>query len=131
METEHFTQLPVDPSLDEELPTDDVLLEMANLDKSQTGIDGFVWISTLMTGHAPRVKYFVRPGRTQPSFSVMISDHPRVVANSLPARTVNQMAPLVVQWVQLNKDALLDFWHHGDTWTATQLIHFLQSFGRI
>jgi hypothetical protein len=131
METEHFTQLPVDPSLDEELPTDDVLLEMANLDKSQTGIDGFVWISTLMTGHAPRVKYFVRPGRTQPSFSVMISDHPRVVANSLPARTVNQMAPLVVQWVQLNKDALLDFWHHGDTWTATQLIHFLQNFRRI
>jgi hypothetical protein len=84
-----------------------------------------------MTGHAPGVKYFVRPGRTQPSFSVIISDQPRVVANSLPARTANQMAPLVIQWVMLNKDALLDFWHHGDTWTATQLIQFLQSFRRI
>jgi hypothetical protein len=131
MKVEDIARLPLDPRLDEELSTDDVVLEMANLDKTQTGIDGIVWISTFMTGHAPRVKYFVRPGRTQPSFSVLISDQPRVVANSLPARTVNQMAPLVIRWVQLNKDTLLDFWHHGDTWTATQLIHFLQSFRRI
>jgi hypothetical protein len=131
MKTERVTQLPADPPLAEELSTDDVIFEMANLDKSQTGIDGIVWISTSMTGHAPRVKYFLRPGRTQPSFSVLISDHPHVVANSLPARTVNQMAPLVIQWVQLNKVALLNFWHHGDTWTATQLIHFLQSFRRV
>jgi hypothetical protein len=131
MKTEHIAQLPADPPLAEELSTDDVIFEMANLDKSQTGIDGIVWISTSMTGHAPRVKYFLRPGRTQPSFSVLISDHPHVVANSLAVRTVNQMAPLVIRWVELNKDALLDFWHHGDTWTATQLIHFLQSFRRI
>jgi hypothetical protein len=131
MKTEHIAQLPADPTLAEELSTDDVIFEMANLGKSQTGIDGIVWISTSMTGHAPRVKYFVQPGRTQPSFSVLISDQARVVANSLPARTVNQMAPLVIRWVHLNKDALLDFWHHGDTWTATQLIHFLQSFRQI
>jgi hypothetical protein len=131
MKVEDLAQLPLDPSLEDELSTDDIVFEMANLDKSQTGIDGCVWISTSMTGHAPRVKYFVRPGRTQPSFSVIISDQPRVVANSLPARTANQMAPLVIQWVMLNKDALLDFWHHGDTWTATQLIQFLQSFRRI
>jgi hypothetical protein len=61
----------------------------------------------------------------------MISNQPRVVANSLPIRTVKQMASLVIQWVMLNKNALLDFWHHGDTWTATQLIQFLQSFRRI
>src|SRR5882762_6829806 len=131
MKIEEITRIPSDLSLAEELPGDDVILEMANLDKSQTGIDGFVWISTLMTGHAPRVKYFVRPGRTQPSFSVMISDQPRVVANSLPPRTVSQVAPLVIRWVSLNKDALLDFWHHGDTWPAAQLISFLQSFQRI
>jgi len=131
MKIDDIAQIPPDPPLAEELSDDDVIFEMANLDKSQTGIDGFVWISTLMTGHAPRVKYFIRPGRTQPSFSVMISDHPRVVANSLPARTVSQMAPLVIRWVSLNKDALLDFWHHGDTWPAAQLISFLQNFQRI
>src|SRR6267143_7306853 len=99
MKLEDIRGLPFDSPLAEELSNDDTIIEMANLDKSQTGIDGFVWISTLMTGHAPRVKYFIRPGRTQPSFSVMISDHPRVVANSLPARTVSQMAPLVIRWV--------------------------------
>ena len=130
MKIEDIMQIPSDSSLAEELSGDDVILEMANLDKSQTGIDGFVWISTLMTGHA-RVKYFINPGRTQPSFFVMISDQPRVVANSLPVRTVSQMAPLVIRWVSLNKDALLDFWHYGDTWPAALLITFLQSFRRI
>jgi hypothetical protein len=81
MKTEHITQLPADRPLAEELSTDDVIFEMANLDKSQTGIDGIVWISTSMTGHAPRVKYFLRPGRTQSSFSVLIFDHPHVIAN--------------------------------------------------
>src|ERR1700726_1134128 len=53
----------------------------------------------MMAGHAPRVKYFVRPGRTQSSFSVTIADQPRVVANSLPPRLVNQMSPLVMQCI--------------------------------
>ena len=131
MKLEDIAQIPSDTPLAEESSEDDLILEMANLDKSQTGIDGFVWISTLMTEHAPRVKYFIRPGRTQPSFSVIISDQPRVVANSLPARTVSQMAPLVIRWVSLNKDGLLVFWHHGDTWPAAQLISFLQSFRQI
>ena len=51
MKIEDIAQIPPDPPLAEELSDDDVILEMANLDKSQTGIDGFVWISTLMTGH--------------------------------------------------------------------------------
>lgn len=131
MKVEEIVRLPADTPLADELSNDDGIIEMANLDKSQTGIDGVIWISTMMTGHAPRVKYFVRPGRTQPSFSVTITDQPRVVANSLPLRALNQMSPLVARWVILNKDALLDFWHHGDTWTASRLIQFLQNFQKI
>jgi hypothetical protein len=131
MKLEETAGLPADRLLSEELSNDDGVIEMANLDKSQTGIDGVVWISTMMTGHAPRVKYFVRPGRTQPSFSVTIADQPRVAANSLPRRVLNQMSPLVIQWVTLNKDALLDFWHNGDTWPASRLIQFLQAFRRV
>jgi hypothetical protein len=78
------------------LSNDDDVIEMANLDKSHTGIDGVIGISTMMTGHPPRVKYFVRPGRTQPSFSVTIAHQPRVVTNSLPPRIVNHMSPLVI-----------------------------------
>ena len=131
MKLKEIAGLPADTLLADELSNDDGVIEMANLDKSQTGIDGVIWISTMMTGHAPRVKYFVCPGRTQPSFSVTIADQPRVVANSLPPRVVNQTSPLVTQWVALNKDALLDFWHYGDTWTASQLIQFLQSFRKV
>jgi len=131
MKFQEIAGLPADTLLADELSNDDGIIEMANLDKSQTGIDGVIWISTMMTGHAPRVKYFVRPGRTQPSFSVTIADQPRVVASSLPPRVLNQMSPLVMQWVIFNKDTLLDFWHHGDTWTASQLIQFLQSFRKI
>ena len=131
MKLEEIARLPADTPLAEELSNDDGIIEMANLDKSQTGVDGVIWISTVMTGHAPTVKYFVRPGRTQPSFSVTIADQPRVVANSLPSRILNQMSPAVIQWVALNKDALLDFWHNGDTWTASELIQFLQSFRKV
>ena len=131
MKLEEIARLPADTLLADELLHDDGVIEMANLDRSQTGIDGVICISTMMTGHAPRVKYFVRPGRTQPSFSVMIADLPRVVADSLPPRIVNQMSSLIIQWAVLNKDALLDFWHHGDTWTASQLIQFLQNFRKV
>ena len=130
MKIQEIARLPADTFLADELTNDDDIIEMANLDKSQTGIDGVVWISTMMTGHAPRLKYFVRRGRTQPSFSVAIADQSRV-ANSLPPRVLNKMSPFVIQWVTLNKDALLDFWHHGGTWTASQLIQFLQSFRKV
>jgi hypothetical protein len=131
MKLQEIARLPADTLLADELSDNDGVLEMANLDKSQTGIDGVIWISTMMTGHAPRVKYFVRPGRAQSSFSVTIANQPQIVANSLPILVVNQMSSLVIQWVTLNKDALLDFWHHGDTWTASQLIQFLQNFRKV
>jgi hypothetical protein len=79
-----------------------------------------------MGSHGPRVKYFERAGRTQPSFSVSIADAPTVVANSLPERTLRQMAPPVIEWVLRNKEQLLDFWDHGDTWTQPEVNDFIQ-----
>lgn len=118
-------QLPVDSLLTEEL-ADDVLVEMANLTSAQTGVSGIIFISTMMGQHGPHVKYYLQPGRTQPSFSVTISDTPIVAANSLPARVVRRMSPRVIAWVSRNKDALLDFWHHGDTWTQPEVNAFIQ-----
>ncbi len=104
---------------------------MANLTSAQTGVPGTIFISTAMGAHGPRVKYFMQPGRTQPSFSVSITDMPTVVANSLPARTVRQISPQVIAWVTLNQDALLDFWHHGDTWTQPEVNDFIQKLRRV
>jgi hypothetical protein len=122
--------LPTDTPLEKELAAEEVA-EMANLTSAQTGVTGTIFISTAMGQHGPRVKYFLQPGRTQPSFSVSIGDAPAVVANSLPTRTVRQMSPQVVEWVSRNKDDLLDFWHHGDTWTQPEVNDFIQRLRRI
>ncbi len=119
------TRMPADLPLETELASED-MVEMANLTSAQTGVPGTIFISTAMGAHGPRVKYFVRPGRMQPSFSVSISDMPTIVANSLPARLVHQMSPHVIEWVARNKDALLDFWHHGDSWTQPEVNDFIQ-----
>jgi hypothetical protein len=124
------SQIPADPPLAEELACENVV-EMANLTSAQTGVTGTIFISTAMGAHGPRVKYFVQPGRMQPSFSVSIGDVPEVVANSLPTRTARQISPQVIDWVSLNKDALLDFWHHGDTWTQPEVNAFMQRLQRV
>ena len=125
MTIERVIQVPADPSLAEELVREE-LVEMANLTTAQTGVAGTIFILTAVGAHGPRVKYFVQPGRTQPSFSVSIADIPAVVANSLPARVVRQMSPQVIGWVSRNRDALLDFWRHGDTWTQPEVNDFIQ-----
>ncbi|HEV2098810.1 MAG TPA: hypothetical protein VGR45_07770 [Stellaceae bacterium] len=117
--------MPADTLLADELARED-MVEMANLTSAQTGITGTIFISTAMGAHGPRVKYFVQPGRTQPSFSVSIADSPQVVANSLPDRTLRQISPQVIGWVSRNQDALLDFWHHGDAWTQPEVNAFIQ-----
>jgi hypothetical protein len=94
-------------------------------------VPGTIFISTAMGAHGPRVNYFVRPGRTQPSFSVSVADPPVVVANSLAARILRERSPQVVDWVTRNKDALLDFWQHGDSWTQPEVNDFMQRLQRI
>ncbi|MGC2199975.1 MAG: hypothetical protein WA633_07485 [Stellaceae bacterium] len=130
MKSDDIVQIPADTSLAEELAGDDVI-EMANLTTAQTGVSGTIFISTAMGGHGPCVKYFLQRGRSQPSFSVTISDMPTVAANSLPVRVVRQMSPQVIDWVSRNKDALLDFWYHGDTWTHPEVSDFIQKLNRL
>ncbi|HEY1797998.1 MAG TPA: hypothetical protein VGG57_17930 [Stellaceae bacterium] len=123
-------QTPLDMALADELAGGDDI-DMANLTSAQTGVAGTIFISTAMGPHGPRVRYFEHPGRTQPSFSVSIANSPAVVANSLPPHTVRQMAPQVIDWVLQNKDALLDFWHRGDTWTQPEVNDFMQNLRRV
>jgi hypothetical protein len=128
--TRDILQVPADTPLADELAEDDVI-EMANLTTAQTGVPGTIFISTAMGGHGPRVKYFLQPGRTQPSFSVAISVTPSVVANSLPVRMVRQRSPQVIEWVSRNCDSLLDFWYHGDSWTQPEVNDFIQKLRRV
>ena len=130
MTADHRVQILIDLSLANELACEDVV-EVANLTSAQTGVSGIIFISTAMGAHGPRVKYFLKPGRTQPSFSVSIADAPTVVANSPTTRIVRQVSPQVIDWVSRNKDALLDFWQHGDTWSQPEVNDFIQRLQRV
>src|SRR3954464_3411881 len=90
--------LPPDMALHDELMavTNDDVVEMTNLFTKNTGIKGVIFISTEMASHGPRVKYSLKAGRHQPSFSVSIGAEPRVLANSLPEQVVNGVAPEVI-----------------------------------
>jgi hypothetical protein len=120
-------------TLDEELASVDenFVFEMANLPSDQTGVRGIIFISTKMAKHGARVKYYLKPGGSQPSFSVSISANPEVVASSLPARVVNRAAPKVIEWVAINNVALLRFWNTGNSMTLAQVNAFVATLQKV
>ena len=122
-----------EPTLDEEIGAlgDEDTLDMANLVEAQTGIPGIVTITTVMGKHGPRVKYLLKPGRHQPSFSVAVAATPRVVANSLDERDLHRMADKVLAWVALNHEALAAFWWDGADWTAPDVQAFIERLKKV
>ncbi len=122
-------ELRPDATLEDEIALlgEDDVFEMANLTSRQTGIEGIVFISTNVPKlpHGPRVKYFEKTGKGQPSFSVSIGADPQVVANSLPDRVMRRAAPGVIAWVKLNRADLLHFWNDGEKLTFDELTEFV------
>ncbi len=127
-----FRHAPVEPTLAEELLTvGDEPFDMTNLQEEDTGVPGIVFISTVMGSHGPRVKYYLKPGRGQPSFSVSVEPQPRLLASSLSERDTRRALPAVVRWVALNHEALRRFLEEGDSWTARQVAAFLAGLQRV
>ena len=110
---------------------DEELFEMANLEPEKTGVDGFVYVSTAVARHGPRVKYFRKLGKGQPSFSVSIADAPEVLVSSLSLADTERYAPQVIEFVRANREPLLDFWNNGTDWPSDKVHAFLNSFARI
>lgn len=122
-----------EPTLDEEISAldDEDIFDMANLVDAQTGIVGIVTITTVMGRQGPRVKYFLKAGRHNPSFSVAVASDPRVVANSLDDRDLKKMAPSVMVWVALNHEALARFWWDGADWEAPDVQTFIERLKKV
>ncbi len=116
--------------MDDASALDDVF-DMANLSQAHTGILGVVYISTRQGGHGPRVKYFEKPGPDQPSFSVSVEEAPRVVASSLPDRVTTRMSRPVIDWVKLNRAALVDFWERGAYWMKEEVDVFIDTLKKL
>lgn len=113
------------------LRVDEELYEMANLEPEKTGVDGFVYVSTAFPRHGPRVKFFRKLGKGQPSFSVSISEEPEVLVSTLSQAETDRYAPQVIEFVHRNRQRLLDFWNNGTDWPSDQVHAFLNSFERI
>lgn len=122
-----------EPTLDEELSAlgEEGIFEMANLGEAQTGVVGVIMISTAMGSHGPRVKYYLRPGRHQASFSVAVASEPRIVANSLPERDLARMGPDVIAWVRANHEALSRFWWDGPDWMHDDVQAFIAGLTKV
>jgi len=110
---------------------EDVLCEMANLDSSDTGVDGIIFISTRIGSHGPRVKWFAGApqGRRDPCLIVSIAPEPEIRDNFL-GRAGERIAPEVVAWVRLNHAALQRFWDDGHSWTWREVSDFIDSLRR-
>ncbi|MES2860161.1 MAG: hypothetical protein V4701_01740 [Pseudomonadota bacterium] len=109
------------------------VLEMANLGETETGVPGVIMISTIMGKHGPRVKYFVKPGRSQSSFSVAIASEARVVAKSddFDDKTFARAAPLVMHWVEINQEALNRFWWSGNELMNAEVQAFIAGLKKV
>jgi hypothetical protein len=110
---------------------DEELFEMANLEPEKTGVDGFIYVSTSVARHGPRVKFFRKLGKGQPSFSVSVEEAPAVLVTSLSANETDRYAPQVIDFVRRNHAKLLEFWERGTEWPSDQVHVFLNSFEKI
>ncbi|CAL1689996.1 hypothetical protein MMB232_00116 [Brevundimonas subvibrioides] len=122
-----------EPTLDEELRAlgEDDLVEMAYLPPDWTGVLAHIFISTALGQHGPRVKVYVKKGRHQPSASISIGPHPRVLASSLDERDLNRLAPQVIAWVALNHEALTTFWFEGEDLDIADVADFGRGLKRV
>src|SRR6202162_5199572 len=97
----------VRPPAHENARDDLALIEMANLPESDTGIPGWIYVSSRQGTHAPRVNYYVnRPARRPPCLSVVISDEAPIFNHPLPVGVAQEIGLPVQQWVRHNKEAL-------------------------
>ena len=122
-----------EPTLDEEIGAldEEDVFDMANLGEDRTGVSGVIMISTIMGAHGPRVKYYLKTGAGQPSFSVAVASEPRVLASSMTVRDLNRTAPAVIDWVRLNHEALARFWSEGAHWMHDEVQTFIADLKKV
>ncbi|MDP1913087.1 hypothetical protein [Brevundimonas sp.] len=122
-----------EPTLDEEIGAlgEEDVFDMANLGEDRTGAPGVITISTVMGSHGPRVKYDLKTGPGQPSFSVAVASEPRLLARSMAARDLNRRAPAVIDWVRLNHEALARFWSQGAHWMHDEVQTFIADLKKV
>ena len=100
-------------SIGDELAERELFEEMVSYRKDTTGIDNVIFISPKgRTRHAARIKIAIdQPDSLDPTSetaSIEISSG-KVVAGEVPS---TELLQLIQQFIQLNRDVLLDYWYY-------------------
>ena len=88
----------------------DMLFEMSNIRKSESGLPVNIWASYKNASHGPRIKVQTNYGTkmTDDFFSITISDEPKVIGKTGEIKSSDII--LVKKFIMLNKELLLKFW---------------------
>jgi len=73
----------------------------------KTGLKEYIWVSTKLASHGPRIKVYETPGG--PNFSVSIEDEPRVVAGKCFVNTKEFKE--ICKFIIKHKDDLIGYWN--------------------
>lgn len=112
---------------------DSNLNEMSNLTKDESGLDHIVYVSTKQgVNHGPRVKVGVDKSNywTGKTFTVTIQAEPVIIGDTekIKRSELND----IVDWVKLNREYLLHYWHQkdkeGNFYSDANLRHDLKKF---
>ena len=100
---------------------DKQLFEMANITQDDTGLPVVVYISPKNANHGPRIKV-QKDYSTNIStdfFAISIEDKPKVIGNIGKIQATD--IELVIKWILLNKELLLDYWNQKENSTKKVL----------
>ena len=106
--------------------TDEMLLEMANISQSTTGLDVIIWVqtnNTQSTGkhNLPRIKFQNNTAtkiQINELIPISISDDPKILLknNDLNKIKISQTQNNgIKQWIIKNKEILIDYWEEKIT----------------
>lgn len=115
--------------------TDEMLLEMANISQSTTGLDVIIWVqtnNTQSTGkhNLPRIKFQNNTAtkiQINELIPISISDDPKILLknNDLNKIKISQtQINGIKQWIMKNKEILIDYWE--EKITTDELFHKLK-----
>lgn len=108
----------------------DTCYEMANLYPEDTGIPGYIYISTKQGSHGHRVKYYrTKPGDETATASFSIEPEPKVLKSNVKIKA--NVLKKIQQFVSQNHQELLRFWNEGSTWRISDVAEFTKSLKKV
>jgi hypothetical protein len=105
------------------IPTENVMLEMANLYPQRTGVDYVMWFGEVGGQHGPRIKVSNLKGRfaIDDNFTLSVSQTPEIMTPPGSVHIKQHELNKIIQWIQSNVDDLILLWQIHETGDAIKL----------